>query len=391
MPKSHLPIVIAGAGPAGSSLAIRLREQNLPVVLIERYKFPRQKLCGEFISPECLTHFSELGVRDEMLAAGGHRILETRFFEPGGRSVNVPTNWFGAGEFALSLSRARMDGILLEAARKSGAEVLEETSVTGLVVEDETVRGIRVRNVDGASVDILASVTVDATGRGRILTKLADKHAGKVPEQRPQFVGFKAHLTGADLPAGVCEIYAFEGGYAGLSFVEGGEANLCFLARASLVGDGRNADAIVDDIRRQNIRARETLKNARKVHDWLAVSIPAFGFEKQPATRGLYAVGDSAAFIDPFTGSGMLMAIESAKLFSECIAEVGVANEQLRSLYSARYRERFARRLRVSALLRRVAYRTSLGRGAVRILSLSDRLRSALARRTRSAVRTTAL
>src|SRR5690348_5628648 len=117
MPKSDQPIVIAGAGPAGSSLAIRLRAQNVPVVLIERYNFPRQKLCGEFISPECLAHFAELGVRDQMLDAGGDRVFETRFFELGGRSLNVPTNWFGAGDFALSLSRARMDEILLNAAQ----------------------------------------------------------------------------------------------------------------------------------------------------------------------------------------------------------------------------------------------------------------------------------
>jgi len=385
MPKSDLPIVISGAGPAGSSLAIRLREQNLPVVLIERYKFPRQKLCGEFISPECLAHFAELGVRDEMLAAGGDRVFETRFFEPGGRSVNVPTNWFGAGDFALSLSRARMDEILLDAARRCGADVFEETSVTGLIVESETVRGVRIRRSDGTTAEIRASITVDATGRARVLTKLADKHAGKTSEQRRQFVGFKAHLTGVDLPVGVCEIYAFEGGYAGLSFVEGDEANLCFLARSSLLGDGGNADAIVDDLRRQNMRARDTLKNAQKVHDWLAVSVPAFGIEKQPAIRGLYTVGDSAAFIDPFTGSGMLMAIESAALLSECISETGVENEKLSRLYPARYRERFGRRLRVSGLLRRVAYRTSLGSAAVRLLSLSDRLCHAVARRTRSA------
>ena len=50
-------IVIVGAGPAGASLAIRLAQKGFEVVLIEREKFPRQKLCGEFISPECLASF----------------------------------------------------------------------------------------------------------------------------------------------------------------------------------------------------------------------------------------------------------------------------------------------------------------------------------------------
>jgi len=94
MPNSNQPVVIAGAGPAGTSLAIRLARLGLPVTLVERYKFPRQKLCGEFISPECLLHFDELGVLDQMLAAGGDRIYETRFFETGGRSISVPSGWF---------------------------------------------------------------------------------------------------------------------------------------------------------------------------------------------------------------------------------------------------------------------------------------------------------
>src|SRR4051794_22591035 len=130
MPKQDLPIVIAGAGPAGSTLAIRLRKQNRPVILIERYKFPRHKLCGEFISPECLSHFAELEVLDEMLASGGDHIFETKFFEAGGRSVSVPSEWFGQGRFALSLSRARMDQILFDAAKQTGAVCLDESVVT---------------------------------------------------------------------------------------------------------------------------------------------------------------------------------------------------------------------------------------------------------------------
>ena len=61
-------IAIVGAGPAGASLAIRLAKENFDVTLIERDKFPRHKLCGEFVSPECLAHFRALGVLDEMLA-----------------------------------------------------------------------------------------------------------------------------------------------------------------------------------------------------------------------------------------------------------------------------------------------------------------------------------
>ncbi len=72
-------IAIAGAGPAGTSLAIRLVRKGFDVVLVEREQFPRHKLCGEFISPECLEHFRDLDVSEEMLASGGDRIEKTVF------------------------------------------------------------------------------------------------------------------------------------------------------------------------------------------------------------------------------------------------------------------------------------------------------------------------
>ena len=73
-------VAIAGAGPAGASAAIQLALTGARVLLIEEKKFPRAKLCGEFISPECLTHFKRLGVMDQMSAAGGAAVLETVFY-----------------------------------------------------------------------------------------------------------------------------------------------------------------------------------------------------------------------------------------------------------------------------------------------------------------------
>ena len=114
-------IVIAGAGPAGTSAAIRLAQKGFTVSLIEREKFPRQKLCGEFISPECFRHFKDLGVSEKIFSFGGERIAETIFYGPGGKSVNVPSKWFNAQERALGLSRAEMDFCLLQKARAVGS------------------------------------------------------------------------------------------------------------------------------------------------------------------------------------------------------------------------------------------------------------------------------
>src|SRR5919199_1360999 len=107
-------VLIAGGGPAGASCAIHLATQGARVLLVEQKRFPRAKLCGEFISPECLGHFERLGVSEEMQGAGGSELSETVFYSRSGRSVNVPSEWFAGGRGgALGLSRAEMDARLL--------------------------------------------------------------------------------------------------------------------------------------------------------------------------------------------------------------------------------------------------------------------------------------
>src|SRR5215475_12250063 len=97
----HYDVIIAGGGPAGTSAAIHLANSGARVLLAEQKKFPREKLCGEFISPECLPHFDQLGVRERMLAAVPAKLSETVFYSRLGNSVSVPSSWFGASGLAL--------------------------------------------------------------------------------------------------------------------------------------------------------------------------------------------------------------------------------------------------------------------------------------------------
>ena len=383
-PKSKIAIV--GAGPAGSSLAIRLAERGFETVLIERERFPRHKLCGEFISPECLVHFRELGVLDTMLAAGAHRVYETRFFETGGRWITVPSGWFGGEAFALSLSRAEMDHQLLQRARQAGVEVLEGTTISGVNADGGRVRSAVGRGEDGNLSKINADVFIDATGRGGVLRRSVEKRSGQEVKSfnKPAFVGFKSHIAGAGVPPGRCEIYSFPGGYAGLSRVENDRANLCFLIRSDAVRSSTGGAAeIVETVVSRNTRAAETLRNYRADTDWLAVSINGFGTKDPAPASNLFTVGDAASFIDPFTGSGMVMALES----SEVLANIIIANpntpDRIASEYRAAYRLRFSRRLRVCSLLRRAAFMPRLATVFVSSLGVNSNARRLLARATR--------
>src|SRR4030095_15453655 len=143
--RSNYDVIIAGGGPAGSSAAIHLAIRGARGLLGEQKKFPRPKLCGEFMSPECALHFDRLGVKDQMFAARPAQLAETVFYSRNGSRVSVPSSWFGTGGAALGLSRAEMDERLLRRAQTAGARVLEDAHVTDLVFEKGQVQGVSVK------------------------------------------------------------------------------------------------------------------------------------------------------------------------------------------------------------------------------------------------------
>ncbi|HEY0378983.1 MAG TPA: FAD-dependent oxidoreductase [Pyrinomonadaceae bacterium] len=379
--------LIVGGGPAGASAAIHLAQCGARVLLVEREKFPRAKLCGEFISPECLAHFRRLGVLDRLIEAGGAQSRETVFYSCKGGMAAVPSEWFGTSP-ALGLSRAEMDYCLLSRARHAGVEVLEEAQALGLLFANHRVCGVRLR-VNNEEQELSSLVTFDATGRARYLArrvKARDSH-------RAHLVAFKAHLENACCAEGACEIYFFPGGYGGLSRVERGLSNLCFIASARDVRDCQSDPEIVlRQIVMQNPRAALTLAEARPRTPWLAVAIESFGRQEVAPSKGLIAVGDAASFIDPFTGSGILMALESGELAAAVLGRWlpslrrGKSYHSFTNDYRSSYNNTFNARLRLCAWLRRLLLAPHLTFDvALRLLNASERLRRGLAHATRRA------
>jgi flavin-dependent dehydrogenase len=378
---SDYDVIIAGAGPAGTSAAIHLATNGLKVLLVEQKKFPRPKLCGEFISPECQEHFQKLGVAREIICSDPAPIDQTVFYSSRGYHVSVPSNWFGE-RMALGLSRAVMDDVLLRRAAQVGVEVIEGASVVGPRLNADQVHGLTVRD-DNGQREYEAPLTIDATGRARILARKTN-HS---PKQKPKLIAFKAHFQNTRVAPGACEIYFYRGGYGGLSSIEAGESNLCFIISAAQVKQCHSdPDRVMREMVMQNPRARHTLDAAHTTSEWLSASWEQFGRQSPAPAKGLLAIGDAAAFIDPFTGSGMLMALESGELAGEVIVrhrdKLDSAN--LASDYADSYRKKFDSRLKICSLLRRAAFSPRLTELGVAIFGASERFRNRVARATRS-------
>lgn len=374
-------IIIAGAGPAGSSAAIHLATRGLSVLLVEQKKFPRPKLCGEFISPECQDHFEKLGVARSIICSDPATISETVFYSSRGHQVTVPSSWFG-GRMALGLSRAVMDEVLLRRAAEVGVEVIEGATVVGPRINTDFVHGLKIK-IEGEEREFEAPLTIDATGRARILARKLN-HTLK---QKPKLIAFKAHFQNTRVAPGACEIYFYKGGYGGLSSIESGESNLCFIISAEQVKRcNSDPDRVMREMVMKNRRASYTLGTAITSSEWLSASWESFGRQRPAPANGLLSIGDAAAFIDPFTGSGMLMALESGELAAEAILghQTQLESASLATAYTSAYNDKFHSRLRICGLLRRAAFRPRLTEWGVTIFGASERFRNRVARATRS-------
>jgi menaquinone-9 beta-reductase len=370
-------VIIAGAGPAGSSAAIHLARNERRVLLVEQKKFPRAKLCGEFISPECRRHFENLGVADAMTNSDPASITETVFYSSRGHHVTIPSSWFG-GPPALGLSRAVMDEVLLRRARECGVEVIEGATITEPILDNEIVRGVKLK-INGDEQHHTAPITIDATGRARMLTRKL--HAGE-PKSKAKLIAFKVHLRNTRVAPGACEIYFYRDGYGGLSSVEGDISNLCFIISAEQVKRYHsNPDLVMREMVMKNRRAAYTLAHAQTESEWLSASWERFGRQQPSPAKGLLAIGDSAAFIDPFTGSGMLLAFESGELVADVINR---HSKEMEADYTAEYLRKFESRLRISGWLRRAAFKPSLAGIGIALCGASKHFRSRIVRATRS-------
>lgn len=379
----NFDVIIAGAGPAGSSAAIRLARNDLRVLLVEQKKFPRPKLCGEFISPECRRHFEALGVADAMTNSDPASITETVFYSTRGHHVTIPSNWFG-GPAALGLSRAVMDNVLLRRARECSVTVIEGATITEPIIDQTTVRGIKLK-INSEEQHHTAPLTIDATGRARILTRKL--HTGEA-RSKAKLIAFKVHLRNTRVAPGACEIYFYPDGYGGLSSVEGDISNLCFIISAEQVKRHHSDPGLVmREMLMRNRRAAYTLEHAQPESEWLSASWERFGPQQPGPTKGLLAIGDSAAFIDPFTGSGMLMAFESAELVAHVISRhrAQLDATALATDYANEYFSKFESRLRLCAWLRRAAFSPRLAGLGIAICGASKQFPNWIARATRSA------
>jgi 2-polyprenyl-6-methoxyphenol hydroxylase-like FAD-dependent oxidoreductase len=315
------PITIAGGGLAGLTLGIGLRQHDVPVTVWEAGRYPRHRVCGEFISGRGLITLEKLGLTEKLRHAGAVEASTVAFF-----SVQRAATPQALPQNALCLSRHTLDQLLAEELKRLGGEVRA---------------GERLRE------PAFGPGTVRATGR-RV----------HVTDAGWRLFGLKVHARNVTLAADL-EMHLLPDGYVGLCRLKDGVVNVCGLFR-SLKPVPDLPQTWPDWLRGpEGSWLRRRLQDAEFEVDSFS-TVAGLSLQPQPAAGFTdCAIGDALTMIPPVTGNGMSMAFESAELALQPLSRYSrgeVEWEPARREIAAVCDAAFGRRLRSAACLQRALF-----------------------------------
>jgi geranylgeranyl reductase family protein len=316
-------VIVVGAGPSGSATAYHLAQAGLDVLLLEKTVFPREKVCGDGLTPRATKQLIKMGV--DLDAPGWIRNKGLRIIGGGVRMELPWPDLASYPDYGLVRTRMDFDQILAERAVAAGAKLRLNTSVTGPIVDDTgRITGVIAKTPDGEA-RFTAPLVVAADGNS---TRLSLAMGLRKRDDRPMGVAVRRYYTSPrhddDYLESWLELWDGERLLPGYGWVFG-------------VGDGTSnvglgllntSDAF------KNVDYRGLLKSwlAGMPEEWgyqednatgpvRGAALP-MGFNRTPHyTRGLLLVGDAGGMINPFNGEGIAYAMESAEMAAEVIVQ----------------------------------------------------------------------
>jgi len=311
-------VIIVGAGPGGCSAAIGLARQGYDVLLLEKERFPRGKVCGDGISPPALEALERLGILPALMQKNPWKIDGIRISSPAGQAITAPFSHLKVSHpFGLVMPRKEFDFLVLQQARKySNIKILENWEARDLIDENGSIKGVKAQS-DGQKEEFSARFLVGADGAYSVVARKAVH--GKKNFQQGAF-GIRAYFQGVKGLTHQIEIHCDRPILPGYGWVfptgeDSANVGVGLAWRHLKEKDIRN---LFQTFVERNPFVKERLREARMVENSLQGGpIPLGSFFRRRSRKNVLLVGDAAGFTDVLTGEGIYFALRSG----ECAAE----------------------------------------------------------------------
>jgi len=360
MNHKQIKVLIIGGGLAGLTSAIHLAKENFEVILIEKNAYPKHKVCGEYVSNEVLSYLESLGVYPFNHQA--KKIDKFQFSNESGKTLDITLPLGGFG-----MSRFTLDALMAKRALDLNVQILKAT-VTNVKFDDDQFY-VYTNTQDVYNVDYV----IGAHGKRSNLDSTLSR---KFIQHKSAWLGVKAHYK-ADFPNNLVALHNFDGGYCGLSMVETGHVNACYLADYKSFKKHKNIEEYQQQVLYKNNALKSFFKNSQLVFETpLAISQISFD-RKEPVLNHIFMIGDSAGLIHPLCGNGMAMAIHSAKIISDILVMQKtntLTRLELEQYYTSQWQDAFQKRLRVGRWIQNALQYKKLTQIGVSIVNSSPYL-----------------
>lgn len=358
-------ILICGGSLSGLAAAIRLYQHGFLPWVIEKHRFPRPKLCGEFLNPDSFASLQALGIWDAVNQAAYGPINQVVFYTMQNTPVSIQMAWMNPKQpYGFGIPREVLDTLLMDYAKSLGIPVLEQHKVLPMVVKMETRFAVNVYNQNAPAAEPMVFETpilIDASGhQGRLFLK-TNSYPDAMPHQAATALGIQCKIrlfTPDNQP--IVTMALFPGGYGGLMPLSAEVFNLCMLAPVTAKSMVKQSyETLVAHTLGQNPTIQALLQCSAPVSPVYTTSWHHVPVRSAAQAQSLIRVGDAMATVDPFTGSGMAVALQTGILVADTVAEGlhrGWDYHQIRQQYHDRHAKQFGRRLRILRVFRPFLY-----------------------------------
>jgi flavin-dependent dehydrogenase len=324
-------VAIIGGGLSGLVAAIHLALRGQQVTLLEKKAYPFHRVCGEYISNEVLPYLTSLGI--DPFVWGAQQISEFELTSVNGKSAQMQLDLGGFG-----ISRFSFDHQLAQYAQSLGVELIEDCEVEQIEFCKERFE------IRSARKNLEAQWVFCAHGKR---SKLDYTFKRDFVSKRSPYVGVKYHIR-CDHPRARISLHNFENGYCGISEVENGVKNLCYLVHRDAVRAHGQIRELEQAVLCRNPYLRHIFEHAQFLFAKPEV-VNEITFErKEPVLSHMLMIGDAAGMITPLCGNGMAIGIHAAKLACNAVLTWNgqeATRPQIENAYRQQWNGAFAARL----------------------------------------------